>query len=147
MQESGEAKYHRELEGEIISISEVILTKVCNKAVRLINKWPKESLLFADDFPSDFNFFDILSVDFQNMIWDEINPDLQNALENLLYQIFEELPESEQFFILNRECYTKQNVLEQDDVINLLLGKFVKRINNHYSSSKKIENFELKKSF
>lgn len=147
MLESEEAKYLRDLESEITSLSEAIITQVCKKVIREISKWPKESLAFADDFPSNFNFFDILSVDFQSMYWDEINPELQEALDNLLYKIFEELPETEQFFVLNRECYTKCNALDQESVTVLLADAFVNVLNKHYSTSKKIENSELKKSW
>lgn len=31
----------------------------------------------SDDFPSSFNFFDVLSIEFQSKCFDEINPHLE----------------------------------------------------------------------
>lgn len=147
MEYTEEEKMLRDLEVQCSNISNEILDTLCKRVIRELNKWPSNALAYADDFPSNFNFFDILSVDFQTMFWDEINPELLDSIENLVSLMYKELPIKEQFFIEYRECYTLNRRLDSEEIESAIMDKFVEMLNNHYSTSKKIENFKLKKSW
>lgn len=147
MEYTEEEKMLRDLEEQCSNISNEILDTLCKRVIREIKKWPSDALAYADNFPSNFNFFDILSVDYQTMFWDEINPELLGSIENLVSLMYKELPIKEQFFIENSECYTLTRSLDSEEIESAIMDKFVEMLNNHYATSKKIENFELKKSW
>lgn len=81
------------------------------------------------------------------MSWNEINPELLGSIENLVSLMYKELPIKEQFFIEYSKCYTLNRSLDSEEIESAIMDKFVEMLNNHYAVSKKIENFELKKSW
>lgn len=145
MENTEEEKMLRDMEEQCSNLSNEIIETMCKRIIRAINKWPSDALAYADDFPSNFNFFDILSVDYQTMSWDEINPELLDSIENLVSIMYKELPIKEQFFMEYSECYTLNRSLNSQEIESAIMDKFVEMLNNHYATSKKIEYFELKK--
>ena len=58
---------------------------ICKRVVRRLNKEINSSCLYgADDFPAKFNTFDILSIQIQSLYMDEINPNLEDYILNII---------------------------------------------------------------
>lgn len=126
------------------TISDGIIDKVCKRSIRQINKWDVALIDPAGNYPATFRVFDILSVELQSNYYDDINPMLEDAVENMLWGEFSELPYQEKFFVFNRECLWVDRI-DDGQILKLLREHFMELINEHWANTKKIQNFELKK--
>ena len=58
---------------------------ICKRTIRRLNKEICSSSLHgADDYPIKFNTFDILSIQIQSMEMDDVNPLLEDYIQNIL---------------------------------------------------------------
>lgn len=58
---------------------------ICKRAIRRLNKQVPVSCLYgADDFPTRFNTFDVLSIQIQRLNMDEINPMIEDYIRDVL---------------------------------------------------------------
>lgn len=134
-----------EIQEQCSLFSYELITLVCKRAIRTINTWKAHALPYADDFPNTFTTFDILSVLFQSMGFEEISPRLYDAIEGTLSSAYESLSAQEKFFIQYSECYINKECLSPNDIDKKLYDRFVDMLNEHWYNSKKIQNFEEKR--
>lgn len=58
---------------------------ICKRVIKRMNKEIDSSCLYgADDYPIKFNTFDILSIQIQSMEMDDVNPLLEDYIQNIL---------------------------------------------------------------
>lgn len=136
----------KEFESDCIRQSCHIPEKVCKRAIRRMNNELK-NILFCDDFPSRFTFFDRLSILLQsNSIDDLWFPDgmLSEYIENILEDEFDKLSPLEKLVMYYRECecnsfgeYTTNNVIEE------LYDYFIDMADSHIKCAK-IKNYLMR---
>ncbi len=129
------------------NFADELFTLVCKRAMRTINTWMAHVLPNADEYPNTFTTFDILSVQFQSMGFDEIAPYLHDAIDGALSTAYESLSKQEKFFIEYSECYISMRTLTLEEVDKKIYDRFVDLLNDHWSNSKKIQKFEEKRSW
>ena len=78
-------KLIQEVQDQCEYFAKGIINSLCKRAIRKINSWNIH--IGTDDYPSSFNFFNILSIEYQSKCYDEISPCLEDAIEGvcLLY--------------------------------------------------------------
>ncbi len=134
-------KINRECE----ALSHDIIVNICKRAIRKMNKqekvFPARFFSISDDFPKHFSFFDILSVEIQSKYYDEINPHLQDYIENVIEDEYNSLSAIEKFVLDHSEC-TEKRECDFHAVQNKLFKAFNDILNEHWQI-KKIQNFEL----
>ena len=135
-----------EIEESCQSIAKEVIDKACKRAIRQMNKWTAALLDPMEKFPATFRVFDILSVELQSNYYEDINPMLEDAVENVLWCEYNELPYQERFFVEHSECSTCE-YLDDGQILKLLHEHIMELINEHWANTKKIQNFELKKSW
>ncbi len=132
-----------EIEDTCRAFSKDVVDKTCKRAIRQMNKWPAALIDPTEKFPSTFRVFDILTVELQSNYYCDINPMLEDAVENLLWGEYKELPYQERFFVEYSEC-SYNDCLDDGQILKLLREHFMELINEHWASTKKIQNFEEK---
>lgn len=130
-----------DIERDCNSFANDILTVVCKRAIRKMNKWNPNLACGHDDYPTNFKFFDILSVELQTYSYCDINPYLEDAVEGALASEYDKLSPQEKFFVRNYNCSFAEN-FDDTAIIMLLNERFNKLYNEHWSESKKIQHFE-----
>lgn len=144
---SEEENLLHEIQDQCSHIADELLTLVAKRAARIVNTWPVCVLSFADDYPNKFTIFDILSCEHQTKYWEEISPALEDAIDEALSTAYDSLSAKEKFFIEYSECYLKNQILCKEEIDRLVRDRFVEMLNNHWSETKKIQDFELKKKW
>lgn len=134
------------IEDSCRDLAKDVIDKACKRAIRQMNKWDAALIDPAENYPSTFRVFDILSVELQSNYYDDINPMLEDAVENILWGEYKELPYQERFFVEHSECSTCE-YLDDGQILKLLNEHFMELINEHWANTKKIQDFELKKSW
>ena len=61
-------------------MAENIITRLCKRAMREMNQLEATMAGSTDDYPKDFKFIDILSIELQDKIAEEINPFLEDYI-------------------------------------------------------------------
>lgn len=114
-----------------------IATKVCKRAIKVMNK-QMESTPLWDDFPKNFTFFDRFSVLYQTHSLSEMALDdmLEDYITNSLVNEFEKLSGVEQIVLL----YSETSNYEVCDINTLLFNHFLGLADKHTSTAK-ISNF------
>lgn len=137
-------------------VAREIIPLVCRRAIRRMNHW-KEPIeingsqiywsgidsLLDGDYPSNFNFFDILSIQIQNYYYDEINPYLREAIEGVLEYELSKLSNAERLvmeYSIIGDCELYE--CDHEQVINALFNEFHDQLNDHWKYTKKIQNYE-----
>ena len=75
-------KLIQEVQDQCEYFAKGIINSLCKRAIRKINSWNIH--IGTDDYPSSFNFFNILSIEYQSKCYDEISPCLEDAIEGVL---------------------------------------------------------------
>lgn len=126
------------IEKESKFLSRDIIDKVCNRAIRKMNRLPKAGV-GADDFPSSFSFFDVISVLYQRMTFDEINPYLMQYICDTLDGEREDLTPAEQFVLQCSNC-SEHNACDIMKVRDDIFDRFLDLLEDHYRI-RKIQKF------
>lgn len=135
-----------DIESSCRNFAKEVIDKACKRAIRQMNKWTAALLDPMEKFPSTFRVFDILSVELQSNYYCDINPMLEDTVENLLWGEYKELPYKERFFVEYSEC-SYSDCLDDGQILKLLQDHFMELINEHWANTKKIQDFEIKKSW
>ena len=135
------------IEEESKDLSSEIIDKVCNRAIRGMNRKMKTFPL-VDGYPDNFTFFDILSCETQSKTYDEIvfmgSRTLADFIEDSIDIEFDKLAPIEKA-ILSYMDFSPDfgSGYEFCDAHKFLYSRFNEMLNEHWSESKKIENYEM----
>lgn len=130
------------IERDCEEMSRKILEQLCKRAIKKMNKLESYLAGSTDDYPSGFTFFDILSLELETRTYDEINPYLQDYVEDTLFQEYEDLPRMERFIIDHSESWA---MIDSDyDAIKKKIYESFNNLRMQHLSLKKIENYQLK---
>lgn len=127
----------KEIQDQCNDFAEDIIKLICKRAIRRINSW---DVRLSDDYPRKFSNFDILSIERQSKTYDEISPYLEDAVEGALEYEYDRLPDNEKFFVDYSECYYDEGV-DPENIQKKIHDRFHDMLNEHYSNSKKIDDF------
>ena len=136
-------KLIQEVQDQCEYFAKGIINRLCKRAIRKINSWNIH--IGTDDYPSSFNFFDILSIEYQSKCYDEISPCLEDAREGVLDNEYEKLLPQERFFVDYSQCYY-DNGFDSESIKRKIYDRFYEILNEHWES-KKIANFEEKRNW
>lgn len=129
-------------ERECNSLSEDIITRLCKRVIKQLNKKLPDPIGLTDDYPASFNFYDILSIEIQSAYYEEINPYLRNCIEDSLEVEYEKLPDIERFIVDHSEC--SENLECDHEAIEMkIFNTFHELLNVHYNT-KKIQDYIAK---
>lgn len=131
-----------DIERECEEMSIKILEQLCKRAIKKMNKQDSYLAGSTDGYPSNFTFFDILSIELETKSYDEISPYLRDYVEDTLIQEYDNLPRIERFILDHSECWAMMDE-DYDSVKNKIFDAF-NRIRMQHLSLKKIENYQLK---
>lgn len=141
-----ESKYERiieDIQDQCELFARSITTRLCKRAIRKMKSWNVK--IGTDDYPASFNFFDILSIEYQSKSYDEISPLLQDAIDGALDYEYENLLPQERFFVDYSRCYY-DNGYDPLSIEQLIHSRFNELLNEHWKT-KKISNFEISRSW
>lgn len=144
---SEEENLLHEIQNQCSSFAEELITLTAKRINRTINTWPVYVISCADDYPSRFTTYDILCCEYQSKTWDEISPLLEKAIDGALSKAYDSLSPEEKFFIKYSECYYNSRALDNNEIYKLIYDRFIELINEHWSESRKIQNFQEKRSW
>ncbi|MBD5296170.1 MAG: hypothetical protein HDS25_07645 [Bacteroides sp.] len=144
--DSDEEKVLREIQNQCKHFANALVSVVCNRAKRAINSWNSFACC-EDDYPKKFTNYDILACEHQTKFWEEINPYLGDAILDVLRYCYEDLSQKDKFFIEYSACYYQNGAISSEDIEKILMSEFVDQLNRHWSKSKKIQDFELKRTW
>lgn len=136
-----------EIQNKCSSFADELITLTAKRINRTINTWPVYVIPCADDYPSRFTTYDILCCEYQSKTWDEISPLLENAIDGALNKAYDSLSPKEKFFIEYSECYYNSRALDNNEIYKLIYDRFIELINEHWSESRIIQNFQEKRSW
>lgn len=136
-----------EIQDQCSQFADELITLAAKRINRTINTWPVFVLPCADDYPNKFTTYDILCCEHQTKTWDEISPLLTNALDGALSKACDSLTPKERFFIEYSECYYNSRALDSDEISKLIYNRFVELLNEHWCESRKIQEFQEKRSW
>lgn len=135
----------QEIEDTCREIAKDVINKVCNRASRSVNKLTAALVDPYEKYPSTFRVFDILSVEFQTKGLNDMGLYIANGVEKILWQEYEKLPYEDKFFVIHSECTI--DYLDDSQIYKLIYDRFCELLNEHWVNTKKIQNFEDKKSW
>lgn len=137
-------------------IAEDLYPTICKRAIRRMNnwselisingrkiKWEVFSALLDGGYPRNFNFFDILSIQIQNYGYDEINPYLRDAIEDVIEYEMDLLPSPDKLALEYSVIKFDRNEVccDKEELIQRLFNYFHNMLNDHWSNSKKIQRY------
>lgn len=131
-----------EIERDCDTLSQPIISRLCKRAIKVMNKKASYFAGSTDDYPQSFTFFDILSIELQSKTYEEINPFLRDFVENTLDNEYDKLSALESFVLDHSECAVNMEC-DIDAVHNKIYGAFHELLNEHWTS-KKIQKFTEK---
>lgn len=144
---SEEENLLHEIQNQCPSFADEIITLAAKRIIHTINTWPVYAISCAKDYPSRFTTYDMLCCEYQSKTWDEISPLLENAIDEALSKAYDSLSPKEKFFIKYSECDYNSRALNNNEIYKLIYDRFIVLINEHWSESKKIQNFQEKLSW
>ena len=125
---------------ECDALSEKVLRRICECAIKELNKIEKESgvAFFADDYPQHFTFFDKLSVEAigRACTYNEVHPGLEDHILSVLKDEYEKTTAEEKFFIRYSDYY------EEKDALTKVSNMFYQLLDEHYDT-KEMESYHL----
>ena len=86
-----EKEYITQLENRCHNMAQRIITRLCKRAMREMNLLEATMAGSTDDYPKDFKFIDILSIELQDRTEEEINPFLEDYIRTQIRSRFCEL--------------------------------------------------------
>lgn len=135
-------------------------TRICRRAIRTINSWKGDmtikghtvhwsikDCLRDGDYPHNFNFIDILSIQIQEYTYEEINPYLKDCIKAVLSNELTKVSASERVVLdysVLPELDDYDEVYDEDKLIDSLLFCLQEILDEHWSTSKKIDKWSLK---
>ena len=127
-----------EIINECDEMSKDIIRRLCERAIRTFNRMEKKWMIniFADEYPSNFTFFDKLSIELQTKTYDEISPFLEDYIFDTLENEYERLSREDRFIVDHSDYFDPYS----NEVIDKIHREFNKLYNDHLSL-KKIENY------
>lgn len=131
-----------EIERDCDKLSKDIIVRLCKRAIKEMNKQPATLAGSTDDYPARFTFFDILSIELQSKTYAEINPFLEQFVENTLDSEYDKLSPIEQFVLDHSECAGNCEC-DYQAVKRKIYGAFHEMLNEHWTIAK-IQNFLLR---
>lgn len=96
-----------EFENDCYELAKGIPRKVCERAIKRMNREMKNTPSLGDDFPARFTFFDKLSILLQSHSIDDLvfpNEILREYIENVIEDEFRKLPPLEQLVLNYKVC-------------------------------------------
>jgi len=130
------------LERECDMLSSDIVSRLCKRAIKKMNKQDSYLAGSTNDYPSSFTFFDILSVELQSKSFEEINPFLRDFVEDTLNSEYEKLPSLERF-VLDHSEFAEHLECDIEAIHRKIYNSFHEMLNKHWET-KKIQSFEEK---
>lgn len=134
-----ENEYITLVEDRCHSMAESIITRLCKRAIREMNQLEATMAGSTDDYPKDFKFIDILSIELQDKVEEEINPFLEDYIWNTLDAERNRLS-PEESFILEQAYLDYQYNVDDAEVTSQIRSRFHELLNEHYEL-KKIQKF------
>ena len=128
-----------EIERDCERLSQDIISRLCKRAIKKLNKFDSSLAGKTDDYPSSFKFCDVLSVELQSSCYEEINPFLRDFIDNTLYDEYNELSQVERFIVDHSVCAEKCEC-DCDAVLRNIDSEFHKMLDEQYYT-KKIQHF------
>ena len=128
-----------EIEKDCDRLSQDIISRLCKRAIRKLNKLDSCLAGKTDDYPSSFKFCDVLSVELQSCCYEEINPFLRDFIDDTLYNEYNELPQVDRFIVDHSVC-AENYECDYDAVLGNIDSTFHKMLDEHYYT-KKIQHF------
>ena len=93
----------------------------------------------TDDYPKDFKFIDVLSIELQERTEEEINPFLEDYIRTALEDERNELS-AEESFVLEQAYLDYQFNVDEAEITGQIRSRFYELLNEHYEL-KKIQKF------
>ena len=128
-----------EVKDECEGLSKEIISRLCKRAIKEMNKQEYNLAGSSDDFPSNFTFFDVLSFEKYHKDYDEIKPLLGDFVEATLMNEYDKLPRIERF-VLDYSELNDQFECDPDALQNKILAAFNRMLEDHYET-RKIQRF------
>lgn len=129
-----------DIERECETLSKDIVSRLCKRAIKNMNKLNSCLAGSTDDYPSSFTFFDVLSIELQSKSYEEINPFLHDYVEDTLDNEYKNLPPLERFVLDHSEC-AENLECNVEAVHGKIYNAFHELLNEHWKT-KKIQKFE-----
>lgn len=129
-----------EIERDCDELSRDIVSRLCKRAIKQMNKVNSYLAGSTDDYPTSFTFFDILSIELQTKCYDEINPFLQDFVENTLDKEYDNLPPLERFILDHSKC--AENLGCDIEAVQTKIYEIFHEMLNEHWKTKKIQKFE-----
>ena len=134
-----ESEYITQLENKCHSMAENIITRLCKRAMRGMNQLEATLVSSTDDYPKNFKFIDVLSIELQDRIEEEINPVLEDYIWTALEDEQNNLSSEERFVL--EQAYLDYNYdVDYSEITSQIRSRFHELLNEHYEL-KKIQNF------
>jgi hypothetical protein len=117
------------------SLTDPIITKICRRAVRTMKSWDCTLVDSSEDWPECLNFFDVLSILMQDHCTDEVNPALDDTIENTLRCEFNRLTPLEKQAVFCSEVTIDYDT-DHEECRRKIMSCFWQMLNDHYRSRK-----------
>lgn len=128
-----------ELESDCDLLSQDIISRLCKRAIKVMNEQEANLASSTDDYPSSFSFFDILSIELQSKCYEEISPYLRDFVETTLDNEYEKLPALERF-VLDHCAHNERLECDSQAIEKKIYDAFHEMLNEHYMINK-IQDF------
>lgn len=130
------------LESDCDFYSQDIISRLCKRAIKVMNKLDSNLACSNDDYPLTFSFYDILSIEIQERCYNEINPFLEDFIETTLDDEYEKLPALERF-VLDHCAHDKQLEYDSQAIEKKIFDAFHEMLNEHYET-RKIQDYLIR---
>ena len=135
-------EFIEEMQQSFSGMTDGIIHTVCSRAVRSMNKVDPTSISSTDGYPARFNFFDVLSIEFQDNGFSSISPYLEDLIDAELEKAYNSLPRIEREVLYYALVdYSEDSGMDQ--VYDAIRDSLVDMLNEHWSSSNKIQRYNL----
>ena len=139
MTENRDFDFICQFESECQSYANDIILRICKKAIRVMNQQEATLAGSTDDYPNNFTFYDILSIELQDRSYNEINPFLEDFIVSTLENEYDKVKGIEKLVLEYSEC-TENSECDINKVKRNIYEQFHTMLNEHYSI-KKIQNY------
>jgi hypothetical protein len=93
----------------------------------------------TDDYPNNFTFYDILSIELQDRSYNQINPFLEDFIVSTLENEYDKVKGIEKLVLEYSEC-SEDSECDIEKVKRNIYEQFHSMLNEHYTI-KKIQNY------
>lgn len=130
------------LEGDCDYYAQDIISRLCKRAIKVMNKQDAYLAGSTDYYPPTFTFYDILSIELQEKCYEEINPYLQDFVETSLDNEYEKLPALERF-VLDHCVHDEHLKCDTRAIEGKIYDSFHAMLNEHYET-RKIQDYLIR---